>query len=511
MSIRRTSSSVALALTAALLAACGSTVAQHAAIGGGAAVDNGLGGTGVSGTSPSGGGLVPGGAGSSGSVAGVGPGSTTGGAGAQAPGAIAGPAGAVGPGTSGTAAGGTRGVTDKTVRVGITYSSDVQKYAEVLNPNAKTVDPRDVAKVIVDHVNAQGGVLGRKLEPVYYDQKLADAIANQDAANQAACVAFTEDTPVAWAIVNLANRINYQCMAKGKTVTWDVNTGDPVDQQWAKQYLPYFYAPVMPDSAKYLPAWIDRLAAQQYFTGWDPATQTPSPATPVKVGVYYFDRPTDKRIYEQHLKPALARHGITVAADFAGDPSPAVRANQEQSAILRFRQNNVTHLLVLGPVAFVGAGGQEGWHPRLGVGSHNQAQTADPALLKGVVAAGYSSAIDVPAGTPGAPSPANNTCLSWILKELGYDFTTPGSAAYIQSIALCDAILVPVEAFRAAGAFGAAALQTGLSKTYRKTPTAHTFTQGFTATRWYGAEELRDLVFKQDCKCWRYTAVRTPL
>jgi hypothetical protein len=132
-------------------------------------------------------------------------------------------------------------------------------------------------------------------------------------------------------------------------------------------------------------------------------------------------------------------------------------------------------------------------------------------LLKGVVAAGYSSPIDVPVDAPGAPSPANNTCLNWIFKELRYDFGTPGSAAYIQSIALCDAIMVPVEAFRAAGGFGPAALQIGLSKTYRKTQTAHTFTQGFTATRWYGAEELRDLVFKDACKCWRYAANRTPL
>jgi hypothetical protein len=300
-------------------------------------------------------------------------------------------------------------------------------------------------------------------------------------------------------------------MAKAQTPVWDVNTGDPVDQQWAKPFLPYFYAPVMPDSAVYLKKWVDRLAAQQYFAGWDPATQTPSAASPVKVGVYYFDRTTDKRIYDTELKPALAAHGITVAADFAGDANPAVRANQEQSAILKFRQNGVTHLLVMGPVAFVGAGGQQGWHPRLGIGTHNQAQLADPALLKGVVAAGYSSPIDVGAQAPGAPSPTNNRCLGWVKKDLQYDLESPQSAAYLQAIALCDAILVPVEAFRAAGAFGPAALQAGLQKTHGKTQTAHTFTQGFSATRWYGVDQLRDLVFRESCTCWRYTGVVTPL
>jgi hypothetical protein len=395
--------------------------------------------------------------------------------------------------------------------VGVTYSSDIQKYAQILDPRSQTVDTTAVAKVIINHVNAEGGVLGRKLEPVFADQKLADSIANQDSANEAVCAAFTQDKQVAWGIINVANRISYQCMANHKTPVWDTNTGDPVDQQWAKPFLPYVYTPVMPDSAVYLRKWIDRLAAQKYFTGWDPATQTPSAASPVKVGVYYFDRNPDKRIYETELKPALAAHGITIAADFAGDPSPAVRANQEQSAILKFRQNGVTHLLVMGPIAFVGAGGQQGWHPRLGLGTHNQAQLTDPALLKGAVAAGYSSAIDVGAKSPGVPTPANNKCLGWVKKDLQYDMESPNSSAYLQAVVLCDAIIVPTEAFKAAGAFGAAALQAGLDKTHNKTPTVHTFTQGFSSTRWYGVNQLRDLAFLTSCNCWRYTGVITPL
>jgi hypothetical protein len=494
-----------------VLAACGSTVQVRSTTSTGqGALDGGLGGVSTPGLGQGGSGQLPGN-GTSGGVVGAPGGGAAPGSGSGSTGQQGGTTGGVSTPQGPAVVGNVRGVTATTVRVGITYSSDIQKYATVLDPNAETVDTTAVAKVIVKHVNAEGGLLGRKLEPVFHDQKLADSIANQDGANEAVCATFTQDKPVAWGIINLANRVSYECMAKAQTPVWDVNTGDPVDQQWAKPFLPYFHAPVMPDSAVYLRTWVDRLAAQQYFTGWDPATQTASAASPVKVGVYYFDRATDKRIYETELKPALAAHGITVAADFGGDANPAVRANQEQSAILKFRQNGVTHLLVMGPIAFVGAGGQQGWHPRLGIGTHNQAQLADPALLKGVVAAGYSSPIDVGAKAPGVPTPANNACLGWVKKDLQYDMESPQSAAYLQAIALCDAILVPVEAFRAAGALGPAALQAGLEKTHGKTKTVHTFTQGFSATRWYGVDQLRDLEFRESCTCWRYTGVVTPL
>jgi hypothetical protein len=95
---------------------------------------------------------------------------------------------------------GVKGVTDKAVQVGIWYWEPGSAGATVSGVGGlggtTSIFPRrsDIQK-IVDHVNATGGMAGRKLEPVYFegDAAVAANVSTRDQEEQRACATWTED------------------------------------------------------------------------------------------------------------------------------------------------------------------------------------------------------------------------------------------------------------------------------------------------------------------------------
>jgi hypothetical protein len=422
-------------------------------------------------------------------------------------------------GTTGSTSGGTtgpravnvRGVTKTSVLVGMTYSSDASTFQTTLNPNAKPGDPVAIAKTVINHINQQGGILGRKLEGVFYDQPIASQAANPAGTASAACTYFTQDRPVAWVILNTATNIDTACLARAKMPTFELNAV-PADSVMMKPLIPYYHVSVGADPAKLYPKFIDRLDAQGYFKGWNTTTQKPDSSKP-KVGVFLPDSPLYQRIFNNYLKPALKAHGHVVVSSFAGDPNPINRAGQENNAVLQFRAAGVTHLLTLGPAVYTGAKGADGYHYRLGVTSDNGTAggaAGAPEAMKGALGVGWFPLADVGPKGQGAASPATNKCLAWINKDLGYDVLNQPDR-YGSAASKCDAIIVFTEAMRAAGGYSPADIQRGLGLTHGKTPTAFMGDQGFTETSMYGPSSIRDVAFVESCTCFRYGSTRTPL
>jgi hypothetical protein len=391
------------------------------------------------------------------------------------------------------------------VKVGITYASDALTFARVLNPSAQLADVKQVANTIIRHVNAQGGILGRKLEAVFVDEKIADEAANEPAAEQAVCTAMTEDTRVAWGINNVASQVNPVCFAKAKTPLFDANIA-LLDSQAVAAATPYYYSLVSVDAKIYERVFVDRLVAQGYFTGWNVANRTPNKGAPVKIGVEYPDDPISTRIYHKYLAPALRAHGLKVAADFAMNSNLVARSQTVTSQVLKLRSAGVTHLITLGPAAFTAGAGTNGWHPRLAIDTGNQVagNGGHPEYFKGAMGVGWSPVADLGPGARGAARPSNNTCLGWVHKDLGYSLIGGDPGIYAQVAAMCDGILIPAYALRASRGFSPEHLRAGLSATYRKTQTVSALSQGLDANHWSGVTEVRDFVFDAKCYCNRY-------
>lgn len=397
------------------------------------------------------------------------------------------------------------GVTDSTVRVGITYASDASTFAKVLNPNAQLADVKAVANSIIHHVNAQGGIFGRRIDPVFVDEKISDESSNEPAAEQAVCTAMTQDTRVAWAIDNVASQVNPLCFAKAKTPLFDANIA-PLDSQAVAAAAPYYHALVSVNAKIYERVFVDRLVAQGYFTGWNVANRTPSKTAPVKIGVEYPDDPVSTRIYQHYLVPALRAHGLKVAAAFAMSSNLVARSQTVTAQVLRLRSAGVTHLITLGPMAFTAGAGTNGWHPRLAFDTNNQTagNGGHPEYFKGALGVGWSPVADLGPGARGVARPTNNACLGWVHHDLGYSLVGGDPGIYAEVAALCDGILIPVHAMRAARGFSPADIQAGLSATYRKTPSVSALSQGLDATHWSGVTEVRDFAFDEHCYCNRY-------
>jgi hypothetical protein len=157
-------------------------------------------------------------------------------------------------------------------------------------------------------------------------------------------------------------------------------------------------------------------------------------------------------------------------------------------------------------MAFTAGAGTNGWHPRLAFDTNNQTagNGGHPEYFKGALGVGWSPVADLGPGAKGAARPTNNTCLGWVHKDLGYSLIGGDPGIYAQVAAMCDGILIPTYAMRAARGFSPQHIQTGLSATYRKTQTVSSISQGLDATHWSGVTEVRDFAFDAKCYCNRY-------
>lgn len=385
--MRRISVPVAL-LTAALLSACGSTAQQTSALqqaGGGAATTDGLGGAGAtdgvsgvgpgatsdSGTSGPGGiggsiggstGAGSGVAGSTQGGAGSGSGGTAGGTtGTRGSGADAGPSVAVGP-----------GVTATEIRLGIPFCNDCSAANSAVGAGGEDPgDTRRYYKAALDEVNARGGVIGRKLVPVFHEVSASDNISESQ---QAACETFNKDNKVL--ITYFRGEIIYECTKKAGTIAWGTGASGPVFDRYPNLFAPSAIA-------------FERLGAvtvkAMVRAGW----HKPEPKYPTgKIGIISWDSNEYRFAMDKGWIPALREAGLKEALPVRyiaipqSDSSIADAAPAISAAVLAFRNAGVDHVLISdGPAGiFTGAGltflflqnaKSQRYFPRYGMNSNN--------------------------------------------------------------------------------------------------------------------------------------------
>lgn len=448
--------------------------------------------------------------------------------GAMAPSAGAGPSAAGGAGAGAASA---PGVTERTIALGLPYSVNSQAAAAAFGASgggAGGGNDRAQWEIAVRDLNARGGILGRKVVPVYHVNDSTDSTPT-DQKEQAACAHWTEDNQVFAVLAPEGSPSETLLRCLHKAGAAQVHQGlTRADRSTFERY-PYYIEAGTLRMDRVAAAWPGALRSQGYFGGWNTRTGAPG-SVPVKVGVVSFDDATTVTSVEQHLAPGLEAAGFPMA-DWvqiqyprgAADNGSAISAIQ--GAVLRFASAGITHVLPFDAqgagigIFFAQGADSQRYYPRYGLNSGVGGQTGlDTGLwpvsqLRGSMGFGWVPLLDLayPDNPDDGPysNDARRRCLELMVKN-GQAMNS--SIVKRQAIAKCDELQLVKSALEAGGpTISRDSLIAGLQRLGSRFESGLTFSTRYDRGHHDGAAAVRNFAFQPACTCFRYTGPSTPI
>jgi hypothetical protein len=233
------------------------------------------------------------------------------------------------------------GITASTIKVGLVYNSELER--------AGGAADRPNAQALVDGLNREGGIAGRKVEVVWHDWPMTSAQTIEQR-EQGMCAAFTEDNKVFavdpyWIPTeNLAG-----CLAARDTMTlYPANSGSQIsfDSVSFQKYPTHLWAIATPIPERVAKPFVAMLKDAGYFNSGA------GEVGPLKIGVLVKSPAgPNRRGYEKAFLPALKAAGYNVAeaafVDQATTFDELARSEaQIQNVVLRFRSQRITHVIM---------------------------------------------------------------------------------------------------------------------------------------------------------------------
>ncbi len=291
-----------------------------------------------------------------------------------------------------------RGVTSTTIKIGINHSAPLGPAFQAVGfaGDPAATDERRIAEIMIEYINSHGGLAGRKIIAVYNEY---DAVGGGtwDSLAAEACARFVNDEKVFAVVSGHVGQTDslLACLAKGGTPLIQQNQW-PYDGKYFEEFKNFLYQPSRMRPERFVPAWIEGLKDGGYFTAG------------AVLGLARFDDPVFARIATL-IRSELKKIGkkITVEAVLNTPQSVADfgrMSSEFQSAVLRFRQANVTHVLFdeyAGQMPFFGLTVAENqrYRPRWAFNSTNLTNTIqqqhDDAQLTGAVSVSWLPGQDV--------------------------------------------------------------------------------------------------------------------
>jgi ABC-type branched-subunit amino acid transport system substrate-binding protein len=400
-----------------------------------------------------------------------------------------------------------RGVTVDSIRIGFMVTVNLQAGFAAVGASGKPPEERAVRQAVIDWVNTRGGIAGRKIVPVWHEFDVTSGTNESQA--QAACATLTEDNQVFAVVSSNVNGSDAlaTCLAAKGVPDIELNLW-PFDKAAYDHYRGLLYQPGRIRSDRAYGAWVDRLADAGYFDSGH------------RLGILRFDAPIFQRLTDQQVKPRLAARGgnlveeVTVAtphgvSDFGGMSAAF------NSAIVRFRQAGVTHVMMVEnaaimPFFFLQQAESQQFRPRYALTSNDLPGTvagqSPAAQLNRALALGWTPPADVGYGDHPGGNSAWALCND-IMKKAGFDPT--GGGFYTQNA--CDALFF----LKQAGDRAPALTADGLRQGTEALGTAYTSPYGLGPTefgpgRYDGAAAAGILAYDTPCKCFKFTN-RSPL
>jgi ABC-type branched-subunit amino acid transport system substrate-binding protein len=262
----------------------------------------------------------------------------------------------------------TNGVTKDEIKVGITYP-DLEAIRSVTNTNHG--DYEKSYRVVIDDLNKQGGINGRKVVPVF---AAIDPLGTAPA--QEACIKLTEDEKV-FAAMSFFNADAPLCFV-------DSHETPILGGQTTSANLSHAKAPwaTLESGAELGPRQIDALVKAGALKG--------------KLGIVAIADEEQSQLNDVVL-PALKEHKLSGTTAIIDAPSSDPVANVQQATTImeRFKSDGVKTVLLVGSAvtAVVNALSKSDYRPKLAAtNARNLASTAsnpatDPAVVKTAIAA----------------------------------------------------------------------------------------------------------------------------
>ena len=399
------------------------------------------------------------------------------------------------------------GVTATTITVGFVVASG-DANAELGAKDITTGDEGHQALLIVREINANGGIDGRKLVPIFhgFDPTSKEPASQQD---QEACTDFTQDRPVFAAFPGNASDEFKQCMQDAGAITIAENL--EVDGQATFDKFPTYIEPAGINLDRIAAAEIPALKSQGYF-GSNPT-----------IGIVTLDDPAFAEATDNVLVPAIQDAGFQVSpADIARVHRAQTNAEVAETsaaisaAVLKFKANGVDHVIFLEagglvPFFFLPAAEKQKYRPTYAFTTNDGPQALltggniPKAQVIGAKGVGWQPAIDYTFGT--GPSQTNQQaqrCIS--LMKAGGEKATDGNA-YTVELLTCDQVWFLQAALQSAGTDlnrdtflqGVAALGTSYDS-------ALALGTNFSDTQHDGVSKVADYGWVDSCSCFQYTS-----
>ena len=434
--------------------------------------------------------------------------------------------GSAGTNTAGTKSGNTAlgpGVTATSINIGLGFTvNGGAGNAAIGVKGVSTGDDKGENQAVIDDINAHGGVAGRKLVPVWhpYDSTSTDSA---DVQEQKACDDYTQDHKVFLAFDRGRDTFN-QCMqARG---SFNIAGGGITDTA-ASTYKRFpYYVEISTLN-------LDRVAAiepgtlnqEGYFAGWD-ANLGQAAATKAKVGIITFDFPTFSHAVDQVMVPALRQIGhapdpqdIRKVTWLQTNSDAGALAAAVSSAVLRFRQDGVTHVIILDERAlvtllFIREANSQGFKPRYGLNTTNGVQVLvdggnlNPAQLNGALGMGWSPSFDITPSQNTDNGPYSNNarrkCMA-LMKAKGFTFQD----ANAESVALdiCNQLyFLQLAGNSVSGPLNRDTFIAAVNALGTRFENTGTFVNRFSATQHDGVAAVRQWKWDSGCSCGKYTS-----
>ncbi len=406
------------------------------------------------------------------------------------------------------------------VSIGVAYPSNGDAANAAIGAAGVTLgDVRSNMQAVINDINERGGIDGRPIEVVYhaYDAQSSDTKSNQD---QAACSDFTDDNEVLLVIGSGQGENLDACLAKAGIP--QVVTGILLkrDEAYFDRYPTLFdvtgisHDRVLADEASVL-------ARQGYFSGWNAQLGRATPGT-AEVGILSIDAPAWSVPLKNTLLPSLARQGVRVDSDNVVEvytpPSSAEAARTVtdiQNAVLRFRSNGVTHVILMDTdgdllLLYAQAARLQGYLPRLGLSSASGAQAlydsgvVSDQQLSGSMGVGWRPTLDLPSRTADDYYDRDaQRCLDLLRKETGQIPSSTNAAS--ASLAVCDAAYTVAAALRSVtGDFTTANLVRAFEGLGARIPSANLQQARFGPGRHDAVTVGYDMAWSSSCRCMQF-------
>ena len=411
------------------------------------------------------------------------------------------------------------GITASTIKIGVAYADDAEEANAAVGATsgASQINTRRAYEAMIDYVNANGGVAGRKLEPVFH-RLSATSTEPYDQQDQEVCAHWTQDDPVFVGDGGFKTENGVACMQKAGMVTITTNGLRFKSNAFFERYPTYLeFDGVDNDSIARIYA--DNMKKMGLFDeGY-------------KLGIVSWTESEYANPTKNVLVPRLQQLGIEVSdvtyittPDSGGEAAGPIA--QVGNTAVRYKGDGITHVMFMDLGAnlaffFMQAAQRQQYFPRYGLHS-GSGGTALANLLKSggdqearqqledAVAVGWVPSLelrqeDIPSW---AQSTASKVCYKQ-MREGGVEMND--SNARSLALAVCDAIWT-IQATLDAIPGNVINQQTWYQGLARLNAMNVQLTGGMgfniTQTRRDGIEYAAQVKFFADCVCFKYTSGR---